>query len=110
MVEIELSRIDPVCDFCSANEITKDYDCYDFQAFEMVTVRGEKTQRIDGHSKGKWAACASCAELIDNEKWDELAIRSVDSLIEVGSIKSERKEQMLEVIKTLHDEFRQHRI
>lgn len=57
---------DAICDFCSRkNPPYKSYDCKDFM-------------NIESHSwsRGAWAACHTCADLIDSDDKEGLAMRS----------------------------------
>jgi hypothetical protein len=62
-------------------------------------------------SRGGWAACAGCAELLDREKWGELIDRSVHEfgvkkfLFDLREIEYVR----LELTRS-HELFRRHRI
>jgi hypothetical protein len=57
---------DVLCDFCSRkNPPYKDYDCADFCHPDAPTL----------WSRGKWAACITCAKLVDENDLDGLAER-----------------------------------
>jgi hypothetical protein len=57
------------CDFCVQSPATKIYACRNFE-WDGSPVFGTET-------KGRWAACESCAELVDAERWDQLTERVV---------------------------------
>ncbi len=57
------------CDFCSSTPIYKTYDA--------TPIRVEAEDSTVHFIDTGWAACATCAALIDNDHWDELTDRSV---------------------------------
>lgn len=61
------------CDFCSSTNVKWSYPCNSFSAWET------KGGSIDlaGHSIGGWAACDTCKQLVEEEKFTELAERAV---------------------------------
>jgi hypothetical protein len=65
-----------VCDFCSSEKITKDYDCPDY----TVPVTNDQGQTMELGSTGKWVACAICAELIDRGDRTELMGRALQTI------------------------------
>jgi hypothetical protein len=60
---------DPRCDFCSDPRIFARYPAKDFA---VKHVSGPNVA-----SRGDWAACKRCTELIEAAKWDELLERSI---------------------------------
>lgn len=58
----------PICDFCSCPEPAVASEADDFEL-----IRG-----VAG-SKGKWCACAECAKLVEDYRWEELADRCIGS-------------------------------
>lgn len=67
----------PVCDFCSAPEVKWRYPAID--TTPIATVTDDAILFID--SKGDWAACDICHELIQAHDRRGLAERSIETLI-----------------------------
>lgn len=92
---------DAICDFCARkNPPYKDYPCKDFPNPESQTW-----------SRGAWAACHTCADLIDSDDRDGLSMRS--SLMfqfEWGDLFPDLAEVHLEDAKRLHGRFFANRI
>lgn len=55
----------PICDFCSSLQPSVEYPCPDFTLPENPTYRSE----------GAWLACAECAVLVDDGRWETLWTR-----------------------------------
>ena len=91
-----------ICDSCSGGPIYKSYPARDFS---VVTGR-----EVDSVSKGDWAACKACAELIDQEKWDELADRTLAALPQGCPSDPAVKDALYSFVKSLHSRFREHRL
>lgn len=66
----------PVCDFCSDPRIVTDYDCSDY----VIPVTGPDGKTMKLGSKGKWAACAQCAAIVDRGDQEALLQRSMECL------------------------------
>lgn len=80
---------DRLCDFCSEPNVQlKAYHCKDFDAGNGVM------------SRGHWAACAKCAELIDANDRDALSLRSVIMLADSSS-----KDDYTALLRELHAKF-----
>lgn len=92
------SRVPPVCDFCSDPHITTDYACKTFE---------HPDKRLGWGSLDDWAACAECAALVDAEKWEELADRS---MLQYDTLPDDEKPIIREVVAELHQLFNQNRI
>lgn len=68
----------PICDFCSAPNVTARYNAKDFACDTLVITDLDKTHiEFDQVSLGDWAACAQCETLIDAKEWDALLARAV---------------------------------
>lgn len=77
-ITLTVSALEPECDFCSAKPVYGTYDAPDFETTPFnVAQAGITTQSI-----GHWGACKECADLIDADKWDDLALRATNALIE----------------------------
>jgi hypothetical protein len=58
-----------ICDFCNSAPVTRAYD-----ASPIIFKPGPLIMHF---LDTKWAACAACAVLIDENRWDSLTQRSV---------------------------------
>ena|ERR1035437_2205121 len=85
------------CDFCSAPNIVKDYACESFNAIELGPLVAE--------SVGKWVACPICVELIDADKWEELAHRSFETA-GYGGESAEVQDLLMGFIRRMHGTFK----
>ena len=85
-----------ICDFCSAPKPARRYSCRPFK------MTGPKLRSVGG-----WAACNACAELIDADRWEDLADRSVDSFLKKYPVIA--RERALREIQELHQQFRDNR-
>jgi hypothetical protein len=92
--------MEPICDFCSSPDIVKDYACESFEAFDLQ----KKGRRMIGTSEGRWASCQICADLIDNNLWEELAQRSYET--SGCSPDDPYKEILLSFLRNMHRQFR----
>lgn len=88
-----------ICDFCSSPDITRSYPCEEFEMIEIGSIHQV--------SEGAWAACTPCAELIDADKWEELAVRSVDSA--PFPLPAAQRIAYLLLLRNLHQRFRKAR-
>ena len=89
------------CDFCSSSEIVKDYPCVSFTAIKIPAVTAT--------SEGKWVAYAVCADLVDHDKWEELAVRSLQTS-GYWDWPAEKRALLLDFIRVLHRQFREGRL
>ena len=89
------------CDFCSSPDIVKDYPCVSFVAIKIPAITAT--------SEGKWVACAVCAALVDHNKWEELAVRSLQTSGHEDS-PAAMKALLLDFIRVLHRQFREGRL
>jgi len=100
-----------VCDFCSGPEIFKTYDCEDFVTSAIQVEPHAASQhprmRVVHNSRGGWAACKICAELIDQDRWDDLAERSLATLLLSEPSLAPFKHEVLIHLRRMHQEFRQ---
>jgi len=94
-MEIRISPKD-VCDFCSSEKWERVYPCQDFDIAGLPAT-----------SVGSWCACDACAELIDAEKWDELAERSINSF--PYQVSQAERPVLVAFIKETHKQFRDRR-
>lgn len=67
--DVELHPADePICDFCSSKEVTWSYNAEDFSVPEA-----------EWGSRGGWAACDTCHDLIEADQREALLLRSVET-------------------------------
>lgn len=107
ILKLERPDDDHICDFCSSPGVYASHAAHDF-----VDPATKGTSFVS-ESKGAWAACKACDELIRAENWDGLAQRSAEKFFEkyAGMIDprltfAKFKQEMY----ALHEEFRKHRI
>jgi hypothetical protein len=90
------------CDFCTSEKIFKLYRCTNF-VFNNVPVFQ--------NGSGTWAACATCAELVDAGHWTELSERSFLKFVKRHGPISRRDAIGLRTqFRSIHQLFREHRI
>jgi hypothetical protein len=90
-VEMYLSQTNlngAVCDFCSGAPV---HAAYDASNFETQAFRAQHVRQV---SVGAWAACVTCSELIDGQRWEELVGRVVDSLIQKYPLLKRSREEL----------------
>lgn len=93
----------PVCDFCSSPGIEWTYPCETF------------THAMPGIPNSNWvtnwACCDECHEIIEDERWVDLAKHSVETqLASVGeNPPAHIKERLMEMVIDLHKDFRKNR-
>lgn len=88
-----------ICDFCAAENPPRKYLC---APFNMMIMFG-----VEQWSDNAWAACTVCAELIDNDKWEELAQRSVSTIPKLPGLSFKAKQEYLVMLRGLHQKFRE---
>jgi hypothetical protein len=79
------------CDFCSSPRVVRRFQCMDFNAESAhAGVIYDGTRSTEGPtnvimaSKSYWAACAECANFVDEENIDGLVIYAVTSFLSQG--------------------------
>ena len=87
-----------ICDFCNHPSPHWEYECADFQAWEVG--------QITGHSCGGWLACDACYALIEAEDWNGLQRRSAEGL-PIGKVFP--PEICAEAIRGAQKQFRGHK-
>lgn len=91
-----------VCDFCASPEATHVYHAKDFTAYEVAGYVGKST--------GPWAACSDCARLIEADDRQQLANRSVVTLMRSMGFPKSMRPQLLAQTRQIHARFFQNRI
>lgn len=80
------------CDFCSSFQPVWSYPAQDFIAV---------AEPIPQESLGGWAACDVCHSLIEQQKWQELADRSLRFLIkehpEILLVRESARDQLIQI-------------
>lgn len=106
-IEVKPNIGEEVCDFCNSSSIRYIYKCKDFY-IDPQTPLAPFLDMILG-SKGDWAACKICSNLIDSKDKNALAKRSIETYAEKSpqlEIKSEEEKEMVSnFIKELHELF-----
>ena len=95
-----------VCDFCNSPMIVRDYDCPDFLIPDTWSKPG--SPKMDLGSKGKWAACQTCADLVDAGSRNELMARSLQAYYKRHAdapMDGEVAEGIIGFLYQLHDRF-----
>jgi hypothetical protein len=92
-----------ICDFCSSENVVKRYPAADFTAPAPFS-----NHVLEQVSMGDWAACPTCASLIDRGQWNTLLNRSIDSFYSLNGHIIPRK-ALTDAITVLHQQFREHR-
>jgi len=72
-LDVEVRTDDPICDFCSTHEVAWSYPAMDF---------GVVDPKLGWGSRGGWAACEPCHEMIEANDHSGLAKRSVQTFFE----------------------------
>jgi hypothetical protein len=82
------------CDFCSGLwPIVREYACPTFE-IDFGSVSKEGTKEIFVYH-GEWLACATCSQMIEEGRWFELAIRSVEGTLLADSESGTRARPVL---------------
>jgi hypothetical protein len=86
-LDTEIGIDNPICDFCSSSDVTWSYDAADY-------ILDEKWG-----SRGGWAACDECHDLIEADDRLGLARRAVDAffLLNPGTGKTDRMELAIRI-------------
>lgn len=89
---------DEVCDFCSTVPVMWTYPARDIHYSDLPG---------GGGSKGGWAACTKCHELIKKKEWSALTERSVESFSEVKAMEAAgmTKVQIRSAFRRMHSRF-----
>jgi len=99
-----------ICDFCSSPDVYRAYMAEDFIALEVLEA--DRSTRFQ--SLGAWAACRECTALIEAENWEGLLERSwktfSDNLASEPSLEPAEVEEILEIMRNAHQQFRKLRI
>lgn len=102
------------CDFCGEHsDKWKDYHCATFDNTVQDAFPGSGGPELRTTMTGDWSACPACAFLIDEDKWEELARRSVSMERKRGALDSlpiGADELLLVAVRKLHGKFRQLRL
>jgi hypothetical protein len=95
-----VKRDPQVCDFCA--------DPYPVTTYLCATFIWNKDAAVPAPANGAWAACEVCADLIDDEDWEELADRAFDRFCEVHNLPLLYQPELRREIEELHELFRRH--
>jgi hypothetical protein len=90
----------PLCDFCSAKNVVARFKCDDFQAYEDINFIG---------SKGDWAACETCCDLVVCADRVGLTERTYEALTvlhpEILMLGATARANLKQTLKDLHIKF-----
>ncbi len=98
-----------VCDFCSSEKVRWAYPAEDFLVGAIAAVDPETGQPFEVQpmgSKGPWAACDPCAELIERGDYEALRQRGFDAIPAHQVVDPNLARTMLV---SMHNGFREHR-
>ena len=105
-IEVHAGANGPICDFCSSPD--KPQFAYGCQNFVSEAVGKFLGLAVSG-SNGGWCACLPCKQLIDADKWEELAVRSASKFARLNPELADLYPITLAYVRKLHQEFRQMR-
>lgn len=103
-VEMPGTELQGVCDFCSAPKPAWGYKADNFATPAEFDVPSG-TEYAYG-SAGGWAACDACADLIDDDAWNELFERAVASLSTLSPLPPEIAAGRRLHLRTIYAQFR----
>lgn len=91
---------DEVCDFCSSPSVAWSYPARDVSVPSAWWT-----------SRGGWAACDGCHDLIEKGDWSALARKSVDTMVSDshGRVMALPREVVYGAVEALHETFRKAR-
>jgi hypothetical protein len=103
------------CDFCSTplngDKDTKSYGCRTFTpSFGGILVNADTGEALIQEMVEHWAACQTCAILVDTENWNALLERSVKAFHESDPHFNLLPDEIARaMIKQLHQDFKVNR-
>ena len=102
VIEPEPGR--PICDFCASSATSRLYACHNF------VVPRTKHAVFQHESIGAWAACDSCAVLIDAGHWTQLTDRALRRFARIHDVPRSEWGKIREQLAEIHQLFKQHMI
>jgi len=101
--------VQPQCDFCDSKDVQWTYPCQDFGVVGVNTDTGTNVGLLG--SAGAWAACETCAALIEAGRWQALAERSVATspTAKQHKLSPDERALLIRLTKEMHEAFRQGR-
>ena len=102
---IESASGKDLCDFCSNKTPVWDYECPDFLVSRDPMPEPFRGDLVES-SRGDWAACEGCAQLIEQKAWDRLVQRCVEVLRK--RYPGRPYSDMYQSIDIIHRGFRKH--
>lgn len=98
-----LHRDDPLCDFCTSPHRLEPL-LWEYPAGEMLVVGSEYINA----SHDEWSACGPCHDLIEANRWESVAARSLTQCeLQWGRIKHKTRQ---EVLRTIRENLRRFRV
>lgn len=91
-----------VCDFCTAEPTHRFYACRNFMWMKRTMCTHE--------SRGSWAACETCAELVDAGRWPELTERALAQFKKIHGYSRHEERYFREEFREIHQLFKEHMI
>jgi hypothetical protein len=96
-----------VCDFCS-EPVTE------VRTFDVAPLAMKVKKTIVYFCDNRWAACPICAQMIDENRWDELTTRSYETWLQAEHARGAKpdfafKQFMKTQVSELHQLFREAR-
>jgi hypothetical protein len=102
-MKYERPKPEMICDFCSSPEKPQHtFECQSFPIKASGELFGIPVSASDGH----WCACPACAQLVQDERWDELAQRSAERFCQLHPGARDRYDVIYEHMRQVHQEFR----
>jgi hypothetical protein len=102
----EICEAGEVCDFCNSTPVVKVYDAAPI-AFAFAFARP-----IVHVCDTKWTACATCAALIDQDRWTDLTDRAMETWLAEQRgrgvhISSHDRQEIKQEVRCMHASFRE---
>jgi hypothetical protein len=92
-----------ICDFCSSPDKPQHtFVCQSFTVEASGTFLGIPISA----SNGNWLACPACKQLVNDERWDELARRSTEMFVKAHPDAAPMWNEIYEHMRQVHQEFR----
>lgn len=104
---ISVKPEDAACDFCGEKPVIVAYPSADFQAPDPDGIADKAG--VTQNSKGAWAACQTCTDLIEAGEYERLTERSFVSFPWRRLFPETEWPMLKESLRRLHQKFREFR-